>query len=584
MRRLLTTITHMLQGISQAVSRFPLTVLCLLGSASLACYVISLHAEPDLIIQKLLLVFLLGSLAGVAAQFAWERWPNSSRRRLTVYGLAVLLIASYYFMLADAPSIDLAVMIRTLVVMFVLVCLFLWFPASGGKFDFNSVALIHFKSALTSVVYAIVLSIGLTGLITAIDVLLFRLNRDVYLYTLVIVWLLFATLYYLAQLPLFNSEKEADRRYTAEASEYPRVLEILVSRIAVPLLAAYTAVLLIYFIKIGLTRQWPVGQLGPLVLGYAAAGQIVFILASRLDNRWALSYQRLFPKALIPIVLMQLVAIYIRLQAYGITEARYYLTLFAVFSLLVGIIFSLRPRTKNSVIALLAAGLALVSILPPVDALTVSRLSQVSRLEQLLQKAGVLVAGQLQPKADVDLAVRVETTNIINYLARRDYLASVSWLPADFNVQRDMRQTLGFDPTYSYMQPSDMEYFYAHLEPQAVLPVAGFDVMLRVGNQRDELVRLDFVVGGANYQLVLEPMSDQDVRLSIQTAAGTELVSTRLQDFVDGLRADDLQNELPLERMTLDVASAQCKLRIIFQNINVNSSWMHCNLIILVGF
>ncbi len=128
--------------------------------------------------------------------------------------------------------------------------------------------------------------------------------------------------------------------------------------------------LLIYFVKILVTLNWPSGQLGPMVLGYSAAGLVLFVLASLLENRFAVLYCAFFPKILIPVVIMQLVSVGIRLNAYGVTESRYYVALFGVFSIVIGVLLSVRGKnTRNGIIALLAAGFALVSILLPLTRL-----------------------------------------------------------------------------------------------------------------------------------------------------------------------------------------------------------------------
>jgi hypothetical protein len=259
-----------------------------------------------------------------------------------------------------------------LVAVFSMFCVFIWLPSFRGRFDFNSVALIHFKSAFTSALYAGVLTAGLAAIIATIDILLFAVNEDWYGYMMAIVWILLATTYYLSLLPRFNSVSESDQAYAGEASHYPRLLEILVSYIAIPLFAAYTLVLLAYFIKIGVTLEWPSGQLGPMILAYSAIGFIIYILVSRLKNHLAFLYRRIFPKVLIPVVIMQLISVYIRLSTYGVTESRYYVALFGIFSIVMGIVFSFRPAAKNGIIALMAAGFAIFSIIPPVDAFTVS--------------------------------------------------------------------------------------------------------------------------------------------------------------------------------------------------------------------
>ncbi|HBK53886.1 MAG TPA: DUF4153 domain-containing protein, partial [Syntrophomonas wolfei] len=76
----------------------------------------------------------------------------------------------------------------------------------------------------------------------------------------------------------------------------------------------------------------------------------------------------------------------------------------------------------------------ILSILPPADAFTVSRNSQITRLENYLQTEGVLVNGKINPKSDADMTLRLETTSILNYLERRGYLKEVAWLPADFQT------------------------------------------------------------------------------------------------------------------------------------------------------
>jgi hypothetical protein len=574
MKRFSKAILKLIQGLSKAVLRFPLTVFFLICCTALTCYMISLHKTPDLIIQKLMFVCLLGSFIGVTAQFACERFPRLARLRWVVYALSALLALGYYLIISPAPAIDYGVGARTSVAVFSMFCAFIWLPSFRGKFDFNSVVLIHFKSALTSILYAGVLAVGLASIIGTIDILLFKVNSDAYGYMMAIVWILFATTYYLSLLPRFNSETELDQTYALEASQCPRFLEILISYIAVPLVAAYTVVLLAYFIKIAITMNWPTGQLGPMILAYSAAGLIIYILASGLENRFAILYQRIFPKALIPIVVMQLISVYIRLSAYGITESRYYIALFGIFSIVIGVVLSFKPVKRNGLIAILAAGFAILSILPPVDAFTVSRNSQITRLESYLQTEGVLVNGKINPKSDADMTLRLETTSIINYLERRGYLKEVAWLPADFETNRDMEKTLGFEPAYKHTG-DNQNNFFAHLDMQKPLNIEGYDVLLQAGTYKgmdpQEIMTYDFDVRGVPYKLILDPVSAKETRVSVKNAAGEKLISTGLYDFavsISGI-SNRPKEALDVKDLTLDVENNNCKMRIIFQHIGI---------------
>ncbi len=314
---------------------------------------------------------------------------------------SALLTVGYFLILWPAPEISAEISVRTLVAVIALTCAVLWIPSFKGKADFNQVALVHFKSVFTSVLYSGVLSAGLAAIITTVDILLFHVNNDAYPYMMTIVWVLFATIYYLSLLPKFNSAEKADIQTVRAAVNYPRFLEILVSYIAIPLVTAYTVVLFAYFIKILVTLHWPSGQLGPMVLIYSTAGLVIFVLASLLENRFSVLYRKVFPKVLIPIVIMQMISVGIRLNAYGVTESRYYVVLFGVFSIVIGILLSLKPVSKNSTMALLAAVFAILSIIPPVDAFTVSRVSQINRVEMILETEGILTKGKLTPKANV---------------------------------------------------------------------------------------------------------------------------------------------------------------------------------------
>jgi hypothetical protein len=157
-------------------------------------------------------------------------------------------------------------------------------------------------------------------------------------------------------------------------------------------------------------------------------------LASELENRFAFWYRRIFPKVLVPVVIMQLISVGIRLQAYGITESRYYVAIFGIFSITCGVVLSFKPVSKNGIIALLAAAFAIFSVIPPADAFTVSRHSQITRLESMLVKQGILAGGKLKPKADVPQNIKVEPTSVLMYLENRNYIKYVKWLPADFKT------------------------------------------------------------------------------------------------------------------------------------------------------
>src|SRR5665647_3744887 len=160
---------------------------------------ISLREMPGLMIQKVMFTLILAAFLSMAAQFAAERFNMLINHRPFVYGVSLLLTIGYFFILRPAPEISAEIGIRTFVAIFAMFCAVLWVPScearydtktndkpQGGneicKTDFNKIALIHFKSIFTSVLYSGVLSAGISAIILSVDILLFKVNTDSYAY------------------------------------------------------------------------------------------------------------------------------------------------------------------------------------------------------------------------------------------------------------------------------------------------------------------------------------------------------------------------------------------------------------------
>ena len=577
MRRLKEIFVNSIKGISLAGFRFPMTVVSVLAAAAVVFRLIAIDGPLPLMLQKLMFTFVVGAVLGMVAQFAVERFQKLSGKRGLVYAVALLLLVGYFLILLPAPEISSEITVRSLVAVFALVCMVLWIPPYRSEVNFNLVTLIHFKSFFTSLLYSGVLSAGIIAIIATVDILLFKVTDNTYAYTMTVIWVVFAPVYYLSLLPKFNSESEADQSMTEQVSSYPKFLDILISNIAIPLISAYTLVLIAYFLKILFTLTWPSGQVGPMVLIYSIAGLLIFVLSSLLENRFTLFYRKLFPKILIPVVIMQLISVGIRLNTYGVTESRYYMVIFGVFSIMAGLILNFSQVSKNERIALLAAAFAVISIIPPVDAFTISRYSQINRIESILEDEGMLIDGKIIKKEDASEYTKVETTNILDYLERSSSLEYIDWLPENFTVYRDLKPLLGFDPSYPSYTEGDNQYFNVSLDEQQPLPVTGYDVLLNtfVGRYmtEKELKDLDFELNGKTYRLKVNKTANDEVHVSIVDSAGIELIRTGLNEFARGLvgEKNGTRKALSPKELSFDVINNAYKLKIIFQNIDYTS-------------
>jgi hypothetical protein len=129
---------------------------------------------------------------------------------------------------------------------------------------------------------------------------------------------------------------------------------------------------------------------------------------------------------LFPSIVMLLLAIWKRIDQYGITENRYLLTILALWLAGIALFYSVTRSRNIRVIPTTLALLAFVTFVGPWSAYDVARASQRSRLEGLLERNGVLVDGLAQAPADtVSAEDREQITSVLRYLVERHGTGSI---------------------------------------------------------------------------------------------------------------------------------------------------------------
>lgn len=561
--------------------RFPVVILILAFiSVNVSLLIEDSFTLNEQLLTRFIYAGIFGVFLGIAIQFLLERFDHLSKYQMILRASTVVIAILYFFLLTSEDRFSQAMFIRLFVCSFALFAMYLYLPSSKGAVDFGKIALVHFKSAFTSILYGFVLFIGLNAIYFAIDLLLFKLDNNIPGHIANIVFVFFTPVYYLSLLPKFNSKNELDEKKTIMAAIYPRVLEILVSYIVIPLITVFSAVLIIYFIKILISGIWPVGQVGPMVLSYSAAGLIIYILSSNLDNRFVILFKKLFPFVLIPLVIMQLVSSYIRIDAYGITESRYFIVIFGVFSIICALYLMLSKIKNSNIIVLLAACFAILSIIPPIDAFNVSRKSQTTRVEDILIRNNMLIDNKVVPNDSIAIEDKFEITNITMYMSRMGYLRNLNWIPEkyyDYNEYYNNFDILfGFIPYYGNPYPDeDYKNIYAILDTNSPIDIAGFETFHKINiysNANTVEQRLStFILDGKAY--TIEQKNDDNGRLilSILDESEKSIMDISLKEFFDKIleKSSEYKDVMSSEDLTFDSKNEKLQIRIIIDNISI---------------
>jgi len=577
MSRIKNFMNNIVYNLKETITRFPMTIVFLASLSTVMFLIIEDYSSLDIdLLSRYMFAGIFGAFLATTVRFMLERYENLKNSFL-FYGLTILLTIGYFYFMTD-DKVDNKMLIHLLVISFALFAAYLYLPSSKNALNFGNVALAHFKSAFTAILYGIVLYVGIAAIIGAIDILLYDVDYKSYAHAANIIFIFFTPLYYLSLLPKFNSRDENDNAKKEISFTYPRFLDILVSYITIPLITAFTAVLIIYFIKILATGVWPVGQVGPMVLGYSAAGYFIYILSSNLNNKFSELYRKLFPLILIPLVVMQMVSSYIRIDAYGITESRYYVVLFGIFSIVCALVLIFDKKKNPNTIVLLSAVFALMSIIPPVDAFTVSKNSQERRLTEILNRNNMIADGEIVKKTDLSTDDMFEITNISNYMYGMGYLDDMDWFPDKYadNYYGNFKNIYGFEQYYDRGFPGQEEtlYLYAILDENEKINIEDYDLFFRIYIQNKRGPGEDigeFSLKGKNYLIKQIPDEKGYITITVSDDTNT-LIEIPMQEFIDGLfeKSNSPKGLMDKDTLTIEKQNDKLKVKLLIYDMNVD--------------
>jgi len=505
----LPSIDHVISTAGHAARRFPFVLTCAFVAAGSGMLLIDSGVDEDLL-GRFLYVSTLGLplFVGIALLAQRRKWSGAPLLLVRLAGV-LLLVALFFMRPAWSDSVAFLRYVQ-LSLGFHLLAAFSPYLGVGelnGFWQYNRTLLLR---ALTTAVFAVVLFAGLAGALAAVDNLL-GINVDEVTYGRLwfFIAFVFSTWFFLGGVPENFAELEA-------STDYPAIIKVFSQFILTPIVAVYLVILTIYLGKIIVTRVWPSGWIGYLVSSVAALGILSLLLVhpieEREENRWIRTYGRWFYVALVPSIVMLLLAIWKRIDQYGITEKRYFLVVLSLWLAGIALYFIFRRARNIKVIPITLCLVAFVTFAGPWGAFAVSRRSQAGRLERLLAANEMLVDGQARPaQSALSFEDRREMSAVVRYLAEThgtaaldplfgDRLARIDTLAPGLDSSgrgsSDVRAELilgSLDVEYVSRWAADNEDAFSFLaRPEGdIISVAGLDFGLRDWGADPDSVEID---------------------------------------------------------------------------------------------
>lgn len=557
-----------LQASQKTISRFPLeTILTILGTV----FAILLSEERNdtnenfytksiMCCSLCLVLFLSISLYFSAThKNSWIRFLIS----LILGGLVTAFIFSFSEKITDVEALQFLVLN---IALHLLVSFAGFISKVYNQEEFWEFNKQLFLRILTAGLYSVVLYSGLSLAILAVHHLF---NVDfydtIYLHLFFIIAGIFNTVFFLSGVPETNNES------SPLILKYPKGLKNFTQYVLLPLISIYLVILICYETKILVTLSLPVGWVSNLVLVFAIFGILSFLLvhpiAEETGNLWMRTFNRWFYYLLVPLLGLLFWAILYRIHLYGFTHERYYVLALSIWLTTVVAYFIIKKEPKIKFIPITMCITALLTILGPQSADSISKNSQLYRFESYLQKI---------EKEKLSFEQEQDLSSIVDFLEEnygsevllpftKDKLTALIKKDKNPNSSQIMK-ALGLDYRAQYDQKgkTNKEYFYNYYENnnQNIENIQGYDVSFSILNNEDLECKECIKIDNKSYSII---SSKKDYGLDLQI--NQDIVPLKIVDFVSQTPDFDY-NENWKEKITQKIETPKYTILIYYINVS----------------
>ncbi|WP_105614550.1 DUF4153 domain-containing protein [Vallitalea okinawensis] len=552
-------VKSILKGIKNSIRRFPQAI-----GISAVCVILLIvigeltnASESEELIEsigKITMVLAMGIPVSLCINLYFERLKDYKKYYFySVYGAGAILLVIYYFLyLKDFEMVTITRYIGTSLVLYLI---FLFISYLPNKDNYEAYVIKVFSRLLTTVLYSVVLYLGIAAILATTELLLeVNIQGRLYYYSWLVIIGVFAPSFLLAEIPV--------REDVLSVKDYSKLLKVLVLYIIIPLISVYTLILYIYFGKVIITSQWPEGLVSHLVLWYSviSAAVLFFITPMVREIKWVERYMKIYPKVLLPLIALMFVSIGIRINAYGVTENRYYVVALGIWVLIVMSYFSFVKSKKNIIIPISLAIITFISVFGPISSYSLSKYSQNKRFEQVLMKNAMFVDNKaIKATANVSEEDARTISSILNYFDYNHSLEDIKTLPEGFQMN-DMEKVLGVEYIDKYYNTTDYFYFSTN-EDAKIVDIKEYDYMFSYTNRNLEAL--------SEAPLAIK-FNDESGNLEIMQN-GEEIYSKDFKIFINNLLKEydaTHKNDLPIEIMSYEEETDAIKVRVEFDNIS----------------
>jgi len=439
----LFSLEKLTQGIRLSLTKYPISILF---AAIAAMLLINITAAKWNDMEDLF-AYIIGCAMGISLFFAIhtalenKTWPGYVKGLVMLLGLGVLwlIVSDIKNQMDSGSDQSQAIQIFGYGLLTHLVVAFLPFI---GNFKINAFWQYNkslFIRAFTTVLYTGVLFAGISGAILAITQLFdVDFGSKIYAYLWYIMALPMSVIIFCAGVPTDINELES-------STDLPKGLRIFVQFILIPLVVLYLLILYAYMGKIIIQWSLPQGWVTILIMVFSVLGMLAMLLVhpyqNQKENSWVKWYTKGYYVALLPLLILQYVAIFTRIGDYGFTAPRWAvlaITVWLTWITLYNVFF----KGRNIVLIPLTLFItAFLFLLGPLSHKSISISSQTAKINRLLTELKLVKNGKLlvykdNPKTDSLMGELYSATRYLNRNYQKTGLEPYLKYPTEAEIQK----------------------------------------------------------------------------------------------------------------------------------------------------
>lgn len=245
-----------------------------------------------------------------------------------------------------------------------------------------------FVSAIIAFVGFLIIALGLFAIERSLSLLFgLKISNIFYEYLFPFAGLFLAPFFWLSTIPKLN---EISAKELETPDFLSKAIGFLGQFLFVPFLFVYALILLSYGVQIIFSREFPVGTISWMVLGFTITGAIAWLLIypnfMRQKKLVRIFRSCWFYLTIIPLILF-VIGVYIRIDAYGLTSFRMLLIAGGIWAFLLTILFLSKKFADIRLMPFLAGLLLLLLSVGPFNLINAPLLNQAARLDASINSA-----------------------------------------------------------------------------------------------------------------------------------------------------------------------------------------------------